>query len=62
MKYNSEKFKQILIPVELKDDLDTIKYELIMTKIRNKEKNIEVSYGEIIKALLEMYKEKHNIE
>lgn len=62
MKYNSDKFKQILIPVELKDELDTIKYELIMTKVRNKEKNIEVSYGEIIKAFLDMYKERHNIE
>jgi hypothetical protein len=61
MKYNSDKFKAILIPIELKDELTEIMYDLIYIKIKNKEKKIEVSYGEVIKVLLEMYKEETEI-
>jgi hypothetical protein len=55
MKYNTEKYKLVMIPIELKNELDTIIVKLVQEKIDKGETKLKVTYSTAIKELLNNY-------
>lgn len=57
MKYNTEKHKPMMVPTETKDNLDTIRKELIVENLVNGGTG-RISYGDVIDHLIRKYEEK----
>ena len=55
MKYNTEKNKHILLPIETKDKLDQVILTKVKKRIENGDMRLRVSYNDCIKELLESY-------
>jgi hypothetical protein len=55
MKYNTEKYKLVMIPVEVKEQLDELIIKLVQKKIDKGEKKLKVTYSTAIKELLDNY-------
>ncbi len=53
MKYNTEKYKLVMIPVEVKEQLDELIIKLVQKKIDKGEKKLKVTYSTAIKELLD---------
>lgn len=54
MKYNTEKNKHILLPVETKERLDAVVNLLVRQRLDSGDKKLKVSYSDAIKWLLEI--------
>ena len=52
MKYNTEKHKPMMIPTEIKDQLDTIRIDMVIKSIAEGGKG-RVSYGDAIQYLID---------
>lgn len=55
MKYNTDKHKLIMIPSELKSELDKVILEIAKEKINNGDTKLKVSYADAIKLLLKKH-------
>ena len=55
MKYDTEKHKLVMLPLEIKNELDEIIIKLVQEKINNGEKKLKVTYSNAIKELLDNY-------
>ena len=53
MKYDTEKNKHILLPIEVKESLDVIIRDIIQERLDKGDKRMRVSYADAIKKLLE---------
>jgi hypothetical protein len=53
MKYNTDKNKLIMFPIETKERLDLVIKLMIEEKIKNGETKLRVSYADAVKFLLE---------
>jgi len=53
MKYNTDKNKLVMLPVEVKERLDNVITSLVKDRISNGDKKLKVSYSDAIKYLLE---------
>lgn len=51
-KYNTEKNKHILIPIELKEELDSLIESLTRKELEQGNKRPRVSYADAIKSLM----------
>jgi hypothetical protein len=54
MKYNTDKNKHILVPVETKERLDAVVNLLVRQRLEAGDKKLKVSYSDAIKWLLEI--------
>lgn len=55
MKYDTEKHKLVMLPLEIKNELDEVIIKLVQEKINNGEKKLKVTYSNAIKELLDNY-------
>jgi hypothetical protein len=53
MKYNTDKNKLVMLPIEVKNRLDNVITSLVKERLSNGEKKLKVSYSDAIKYLLE---------
>ena len=53
MKYNTDKNKLVMLPIEVKDRLDNVITSLVKERLNNGDKKLKVSYADAIKHLLE---------
>ena len=54
MKYDTDKNKLVMLPVELKDKLDKVILMMVKQKIENGDTKLKVSYSDAIKYILEL--------
>ena len=53
MKYNTDKNKLVMLPVEVKERLDGVITSLVKERLNSGDKKLKVSYSDAIKYLLE---------
>lgn len=54
MKYNTDKNKLIMLPIETKERLDAVVNLLVRQRLDSGDKKLKVSYSDAIKWLLEI--------
>ncbi len=53
MKYNTDKNKLVMLPIEVKDRLDEVIKMIVTKRLKDDDKRLRVSYADAIKYLLD---------
>jgi hypothetical protein len=53
MKYNTDKNKLVMLPIEVKDKLDEVIKMMVTKRLEEGNKKLKVSYADAIKYLLD---------